>query len=519
MFPLGLGYIAAVLKKNGYKVDGLNLNHYEGTAKEIITRALNKKKYDFVGTGTSTLEFSITKKVIEAVRHHSSKPKILLGGLIITSEPELIFDDLKPDIGFIGEAEETIIDFLKAIEKNKDLKKVKGLIFKNSQGKTTITSPRDPPKNLDKIPFPDFDVFDFEESLNHLVTNLSYTYNAFDYPRAYTLLGSRSCPYHCTFCYHNNKYRERSVKNMLKELKQNVKKYKINVIILYDECFALNNKRLNEFCKGIVDLQKEVGWEIRWTAQVMVNLVNDEILKTLKNSGCDTVSYGFESYSPIVLKSMRKPITPEKIDYAFKKTLEHGMAVQGNFIFGDIAETKQTAKETLDYWKKNSLGQIQLIFIQPYPGSAIYHHCVKKGIIKNKKDFITKELSAPGLRVLNMTDSMTDEEIKQLHRALMDLTSKYCKFVRPRKIKKIKPQHYEIEIKCPYCKKIINYKNCYIKNPWSYSFKLVCRNRDCNLRYYVANGLEAWAYKNQSKIRKLRDIQKKILNTFRKKRL
>ena len=84
-----------------------------------------------------------------------------------------------------------------------------------------------------------------------------------------------------------------------------------------------------------------------------VNNVDDELLRILKDSGCKVVSYGFESISDDVLKSMKKPITAEKIDNALKLTLKQGLAIQANFIFGDIAETKSTAYETLNYWKKN----------------------------------------------------------------------------------------------------------------------------------------------------------------------
>ena len=63
MFPLGLGYISACLKKTGYLVDGINLNHFEGQIKDILTKKLDEKKYDFVCTGGNALGYSAIEKI------------------------------------------------------------------------------------------------------------------------------------------------------------------------------------------------------------------------------------------------------------------------------------------------------------------------------------------------------------------------------------------------------------------------------------------------------------------------
>lgn len=516
MTPLGLAYIIAILEKEGYAPDCLNLNHYEGTINEIINSCLNQKKYDFVGIGNNAIGYNTTKLIIESIRKHYSKPKIILGGPIITTTPELVFNNLNPDFGVIGEGEETIIDLLNSLKKNRNLNKVKGIIYRDEDNNVKITEKRSPIEDLNKIPFPDFEKIGFEEQLNHLCPNHFYIYNAFDYPRLYPLLGSRSCPFQCTFCYHDSKYRTRSIDNIMEELNIMVRKYKINMIVIFDDCFAIDKKRLEEFCKRISQLRKDISWELKWTPQLTVREVTPELLKMMKDAGCDTISYGFESFSPEILKSMRKPITPEQIDYAFKETLKAGITVQGNFIFGDVAETPETAKVTLDYWKNNAKGQIFLDFIQPYPGSVIYEHCLKKGLIKDEIKFF-KDLSISSLNLINMTDKMNSREFKQLIKDISDAVSKYNKFVIPLSVKREeKDNHYEIDVKCPFCKEVIKYKNCFIKSKFSYSFNIICRN--CNMRFYVANRLRKIAYRYNSQLKVLRVTQLKIMNYFKRKK-
>ncbi|MDO8516834.1 MAG: radical SAM protein, partial [Nanoarchaeota archaeon] len=356
-FLMGLAYILAVLKKNGYETDCLNLNHYDGPIKETVNKALNKKDYDFIGIGDSIT----SKNIIQIIKEHKSTPKVILGGIVTTTLPELCFNDLNPDFGVIGEGEETIIELLDSLEKNKNIEKVNGIIYKENK-KLIITEKRNANKDLNRIPFPELESMEFKEYLDNSKADIFL-----DYPRNYCILGSRSCPFQCTFCCHDiyNTYRTRTMDNIMEELDLMVKKYKINLISIYDDCFAIDKKRLEEFCKRITKLRKEISWELKWKVQITVINVNTEILKMMKDAGCICISYGFESYSSDILKSMKKNITPEQIDYAFKETLKASIAIEANFIFGDIAETTETAKITLDYWKNNANGQINLIFIIP----------------------------------------------------------------------------------------------------------------------------------------------------------
>ncbi len=485
-FPLGLGYISAVIKQAGYELDCLNLNHFNGLTEDLITRRLDTKRYDIVATGHIGIGYAIIEKILNTVKNHESKPKTILGGALITNEPKLIFESLKPDFAVLGEGEITIVELLDSLEKNKDLKKVNGIIYRNKNNETIFTKPRELIEDLDSIPAPDFESLGFEKKLENMGAN-----EIFDNPKIYPVLCSRGCPFQCTFCHHclGIKYRTRSIDNVMEELREAVKKYKINLIMLYDDLFSINKDRLYNFCKEIKKLLKEISWDCKWFCQLSVHNVDREMLRILKDSGCYAISYGFESYSPEVLKSMKKPITPKQIDNAIKLTKEYGLGINGGFIFGDVAETKETAKETLDYWKKNCKGLIGLTFIQPYPGSEIYNHCVKKGIIKDRLDFIKNNLNHRTW--LNMTDKMTDDEILQLKKEILEARRKYCKYVIPLKIKRDKKNkskdRYNLLIKCPFCNEIRDYKNFSINNRFHYFLGVYCKN--CNTRLSVVSPL------------------------------
>lgn len=512
LFPIGLSYISAILKKNNYEVDGLNLNHCSGGIPEIIKNKLNSTKYDIVGTGGNALTYHVIETILKSVKQHDSLPKTILGGPIITSEPEVVFNALKPDFAVIGEGEITIINLLKTLEKNLNLENVKGIAFWDKEGKARFNAAGEIVKDLNNLPLPDYDSFEFEKFLDNINPFMVFVYNCLDYPRVYPLLGSRACPFQCTFCYHDTRYRARTIDNVMNELNFVVKKYKINLLMIYDDCFASTKVRLYEFCNKISKLRSEISWELKWACQLLVNTVDKEMLDTMKKAGCDSVSYGFESFSSDVLKSMRKPITPQQIDKAFYETMGVGLAVQANFIFGDVAETKETSTETLNYWKTRGKGQIGIGFIQPYPGSEIYNHCLKKGIIADKLDFI-KNKAADDLW-LNMTDKMSNNDIKELKNEILGLSSKYYKFTLPISIKNMDNNRYTIKVKCPFCNEIIEYKNGILKNRWLYSIFIVCRN--CHMRFFMTSSLAKWGYKHYPKIKTIRDYQNKLFRKFKK---
>jgi radical SAM superfamily enzyme YgiQ (UPF0313 family) len=515
-FPLGLAYISSTIKNAGYNVDCLNMNHFSGESEVILKRVLSKKKYDVVCTGGNSLIYSILESIIKSTRKFSPQSKIIVGGPIITSEPELMVKSLRPDVGVIGEGEATILESLKCIRGNNNFNEVKGIAY-FEKGELKINGEREFIKDIDSIPYPDLDGLGFSEHIENNICNLNYMHNCLDNPRTYPILASRGCPFNCSFCWHPERNRKRSMKNIILEIEFAIKKYKINNILLYDDCFSATKERVYEFCKEIKKLSKKHNCNLKWTCQLMVFSVDYDLLKTMKDAGCESISYGFESFSPIVLKSMRKPITPELIDKAFKETLKARIGVQANFILGDIAETKETARTTLDYWEKECKGQIGIGFVQPYPGSDLYKYCINNKIIKDKLHYIKYDMGPSN--AVKMTKNLSEKDFNNLEKKILGLFSKYVRFVIPKKLKKVNKSKnlYDVDVKCPFCKKEIVYGKCYVQNKNNYGFNLICRN--CGYRFFVVSFLQKLAYKNYPLIRGLRDYYSKLLRKIKQKNI
>ncbi|VVB83554.1 Ribosomal protein S12 methylthiotransferase RimO [uncultured archaeon] len=516
LFPIGLPYIYSVIKSHGYNIEAYNLNHEEGKISELIKKKLDNKKYDLVCTGGMAIDYSVIEKIINTCKSHKSNPKVILGGPVLTSNREVISENLNFDIGVIGEGEVTIIEILNHLKNDKNMGDIDGICYKDKDKKIIFTPSRKQIEDLDSIPFPDYEAFGYEKLLGNTDPLLT-CFGLLDYPRVYPLLGSRGCPFQCTFCHHSigSKYRKRSIKNITEEMEFAIKKYDINFFNLNDDLFSVDKSRLYEFCDEMQRLEKKYSKKLFWWCSLWVGAIDEKMLNTLKESGCLYVSFGFESYSKTVLKSMKKPITPEQIDAAIKLCMKTKMPIVGNFIFGDIAETKETARETLDYWKKNCRGQVKLFFIHPYPGSEIYKSCLDRGIIKDELNFIKNEMHHTYIR--NMTLNMEDRDFEELKKEIYHLTKTDIPYKVPFKIKHVGKEKYELSLKCHFCKEKITLKNCIIKNKGYFSSFLICRN--CQMKYNVCSKLYKFTMDHYLKLDFFRKNYLILRDKFLSKRL
>ena len=121
--------------------------------------------------------------------------------------------------------------------------------------------------------------------------------------------------------------------------------------------------------------------KVSWQIQLHMSLVDDDILKTLKDSNCTYISYGIESMNKNVLKSIRKKISPTRIQKVLELTYNNRIEIQGLLIFGDLAETVETANESIHWWANNRHFAVGPRILMTYPGTHIFKEAVKAGRI------------------------------------------------------------------------------------------------------------------------------------------
>lgn len=415
-FPLGIGYVASVLQKENYNVSVIDLT-VEDVDYEKLKIRIKKINPDVIGISALSYSYIQVKK-LSSYLNSFLNCKIILGGHLSNHSYEMVLKKTNVDICVIGEGELTIVDLLKNIN---NLKKVKGIAYKNNRNIIIKTEPREVIENLDNIPFPAYELFDIEQYIKLDDVYLSRKHTGKNkIHKKMSLEAGRGCPFNCQFCSRIfSKCRKRSVDSIISEIKFLQEKYGIDTFWFQDELLFSNKKYMFEFCNKIK------GLDIGWYGNARINSVDKEIIKKAKESNCLEIAYGVESGSPKILKNMNKKITPEQIIKTLSDTIKIGLQLDMGLILGYPGENKQTILETLNMFKKIGYPALKFRYITPYPGSDLYNMCIKNGLIKNEEEYLISlgDGSGPYRFRINFTD-FSDSELFGLLKEVTDASFK-----------------------------------------------------------------------------------------------
>ncbi len=408
LFPQGIAYISSAMMDAGLNPFKLNLNHIDGSVEEIIAEFIKNHSIDVVLTGGLTGQYGAIKNIIDASKRYNPSIINIVGGGIITSAPHDSMRALEnADYGVIGEGEIIVCELCRALEENKPVMNIAGIIYKTNID-YSISNGIPAPVDVNKLSIPDFEGMGMDLLLEKVPNVIGISdYNTFP------IITSRGCPFKCTFCFHpSGKYRSRKLDHVFAEIDYLVEKYDVKYLAVQDEWFGHNRKRIKAFCDRIKQ------YNIRWFAQFRVTDISEELVSMLKDANCATIGFGIESADDRILKSMKKNITVADTNKALELVYKAGIGIQGCLIFGDIAETLETASNSINWWLDHVEYGLQLHVVNAWPGTSIFEYALRNGLIKDTVQFIKD--SCPTVRLSKMSDdeyAWMLEQILTLQRA------------------------------------------------------------------------------------------------------
>ncbi len=400
-FPLGPAYMAALLKKNGVDVTVYcqDIFHYTN---EELAGFLEENEFDIIGAGFLAARF---KKTIEplcrVIDSHKKNAWLVLGGAGPSPIAEYILKTTKADAVTVGEAEETMVELIKCKIEGRNLAKVKGIAYRAGE-RVVVNERRQPIKNLDSIPFPDWSLFPMEKYIACFKPS-----GANDADIAASILTSRGCINRCNFCYRMEKgIRLRSVDSIVEEMKILNKNYGVNYFEIEDELFIVSKQRMID----LKDALKRADLKIKFYCQARVDLFDEEFAELIKECGCQFLNFGMESSDQKVLDLMNKNTTVEQNIKAAKIARKAGIGLGLNFIWGNLGDTEESLRGNVDLIKKyNTYYQIRTIRpVTPYPGSDLYYEAIKRGLLSGPEDFFNRFKNSD-LFTVNFTDIPLDK--------------------------------------------------------------------------------------------------------------
>jgi len=438
-------YLSAYLKREGFSVDALNLNHYPPSR---LSEVLAREHYDLVATGGLFTYFAQYRHILRTTRRQSPRSRLILGGPVASADPGFALEAFDPDFLVLGEGELPFAGLLRALSEGRSAEEVPGLAFRRA-GRLFQTPAPEMIRDLDSLPWPDYDGFEFDGFLRRSAFAFDQlSVSPHPVRRSAPIISGRGCTARCTFCYRlMPSYRLRSIPEVVREIRCLKDRYAINEVSIWDDLFSSTPERLQEFCREVQPLG------LAWSCQLRVPVVTGPLLRLMKDSGCTLVSYGLESASPAVLRSMRKGIDLARMEEALRLTREAGLTIQGNFIFGDPAETQETVDETLRFYRRHRRdfsNSISLGPITPYPGTTLYQDLKARGRIRNLQRFYETSLDEKG-RCINMT-ALPDAWFRRLIEQTLPAEEKAGRvFGRVLGSRPMGAGIHSLSYLCPYC--------------------------------------------------------------------
>ncbi len=419
--PLGLCLLASRLKEFKVEVDILDLNSYrvmdevaeqknlengrilsELEAENKIRGFTNHTDYDLIALSGLITTLKWQKKVLNILHKLApSSYKISGGGLATEFREDLL--NWMPDLDGIAhsEGDDVILKIARDAKIIRNSRKMTESMLKDVvfPEKTTILNGKlytiyggGRPKDLDALPFPDWDILTQDPNNKDILENYINTpiwgkeaknssATSFSMKRSINTVSSRGCPFACKFCFRGaqgeRNYGIRSPENLFCEMKHYVERYRIDFLGYVDDNFAVSRKRIFELEKLISNWTTENGliWGTHARLDEAADIKNcvDGVLElneplrvnSMYNAGCRYIGFGAESASPRMLELMGKGGSmlkygvqdvfghdvPRTMTVGIKNTIEAGIHANCTWIMGYPGETLADLQATVAFIK------------------------------------------------------------------------------------------------------------------------------------------------------------------------
>jgi anaerobic magnesium-protoporphyrin IX monomethyl ester cyclase len=364
--------------------------------------------YDIIGITVVSTYAVRAIELIQALKRSGISEPVVVGGPHVTVMPESLLER-GADFAVIGEGELTMRELVECLAGNKNIEQVPGLVFYKN-GRFVYTPPRPHIDPLDRIPLPARDLLPMHMYRSSIARSTRQP--------SHSMLTSRGCPGVCTFCSKKTfgiKTRYFSVARIVEEFFILRNKYGAKDVAVWDDNFVTNHEIVLAVCEQL----KKRNFNIPWSVESRIDVVNRKVLYALKEAGCTFIAYGIESGSQRVLEHINKQITKEEIVEAIHMTKEVGIQIRGYFMLGLPTETKEEMEDTIRFAIELDTELVSFTIFVPLPGTAEYRRALKSGTFVDPQYYLHKIV--PEFNFLDypiyVPEGMTAGELLSIHRS------------------------------------------------------------------------------------------------------
>ena len=429
--PLGLAYVAGSLREAGHDVsvidavgESLDTRHpaendcfmYGLTLEQSVDRVPQDVEMIGVNAGFS-FEWPTCRSLTKLIRKRFPDILLIGGGEHITAMPQGSLEESDLDIGVLGEGEETALEIaerFQAVGMGFERKGILGIVYRGTDGEIIVNDRRPRLRAIDDIPRPAWDLLPIGEYLDR---GFGFGVNR---GRSMPLMGSRGCPYQCTFCSNPNMWTTRWLARdpdmLLDEIEDYQKRYDATNFDFYDLTAIVKKSWIVEFCNKIEERGLTFTWQL--PSGTRSEAIDREVAGLLFKSGCRNLSYSPESGSPVILELIKKKITTSAVLESMAGCFDNGLNVKCNIMLGFPGETFREILRTYVFIIRMAFAgayDLSVWAFSPYPGSALFNQLQKAGKITiDDKYYDSLRSYADASQTVSYSEHISSAHLKKL---------------------------------------------------------------------------------------------------------
>jgi anaerobic magnesium-protoporphyrin IX monomethyl ester cyclase len=356
--PLGVLYICSHLRNKGHLVEV-----FDST---FQTRSALRERL-FQGTPSVLGIYAnlMTRPNVVAILGEAKQAgwRTIVGG----PEPGAYVDeylDAGADIVVLGEGEITLEELLNAWRAGEaDLSRIAGLAFRDSRGITCRTGPRAQIADLDAQPWPAREDIDMDRYVD--------TWRTHHGKGSVSLITARGCPFRCEWCSHQvfgQTHRRRKPEYVADELEWLLDRYKPDVLWIADDVFTINHDWLARWAGILQRRQIHIPFECISRS----DRLNETVIRTLAELGCQRLWVGSESGSQRILDSMQRGVKVKAVRQAVALCRQYGIETGMFLMWGYEGEEMEDIEATIDHVRSSNPDTFLTTVSYPIKGTPYY---------------------------------------------------------------------------------------------------------------------------------------------------
>lgn len=385
IFPLGLAYVAAAVRKAGHEVTVADLCFGNNPLADL-GKQVDLFQADIVGLSIRNVDNAAYPRTVDYLEQHRevvdtlhalTDAPVVLGGSGFSIMPREYMAVLDGDWGIAGEGEQTFAALIDALALGWDPGAIPGVIGRNNgcnNGSRTGGIRPNPPRRP-------ADWFEGYRPARDL----------FDYPRYIRRGGmgniqtKRGCVFKCSYCTYplleGNRFRARSAADIVDEIEVLMRDYGPHPIFFVDSILNFPRDHVESLCEEILVR----GLKLRWSCYATPVKLDRRQAGLMVRAGCEGIELGSDAVDDGQLNRLAKSFNAAVVESANRYCMEAGLKVCQTLIFGAPGETRASIRATCQALQRmQATAVVAMTGVRLYPGTPITDSLIAEGRVRSE---------------------------------------------------------------------------------------------------------------------------------------